>query len=75
MKTIIVRKNRLFTIDRSVLKEEAKRDDICNALYAAVYLEFIGASKNPTYRDKTPKDLLLEVNKFANKWLQKKGLL
>jgi len=75
MKTIIVRKNKMFVINKSELSVEAKKDSNCNALYADIYTEFKGASQNPTYKGKTPKEMLDEVNKFANDWLQTKGLL
>lgn len=74
MKTIIYRKNRMFVIDKSQLIAAANREDICNALYAALYTEFKGASKNPRYLDRTPKDMLTEINIFANDWLKSRGL-
>jgi len=41
MEKVIIRKNKLFIIDKSKLKPEARKEEIFNALYAAVYEEFL----------------------------------
>ena len=74
MANVIIRKNRMFVIDKSQLKTKAKKDEVCTALYAAIYTEFVGASKNPAYRGKDHKAMLDEVNRFAFNWLKERGL-
>lgn len=71
---LIYRKNKQFIINRSLLKPEANRTDICNALYAAIYDEFKGASSNKIYSDLTPLELINKLNQFAEKWLTDRGL-
>lgn len=75
MKQIIYRKNKMFMIDKEQLKAEARRDDIYNALYAAIYLEFQGASKNQNYSKLTNLERFNQVNTFAYNWLLTRGLI
>lgn len=75
MSDIIIRKNRMFIIDKSQLKPQAKKDEVCTALYAAIYKEFAGASKNSRYRGLDAKAMLDAVNVFAKGWLKQKGLM
>lgn len=75
MKNIIYRQNKMFCIDKSKLSEKARSNDIINALYAAIYTEFIGASKSQYYKDLTPLERLDKVNEYANKWLSERGLV
>jgi len=72
---VISRRNRLFVINKEVLKVSTKKDEICNALYAAVYTEFQGASKNPRYKNLTTQEMLIKVNEFAFQWLNQRGLI
>jgi len=74
MKPIINRRNRMFVIDKSQLKPEAQKNHIMNALYAAVYAEFKGASENPDYRNLTLLDRMKALNAFAENWLKERGL-
>lgn len=74
MKQIIIRKNKKFIIDEEQLKPQAKKTDVCNALYSAIYQEFLGASENPKYKDLTLIDRFNKVNEFALMWLKKRGL-
>ena len=64
----------MFKIDRTQLIESANTDQVCNALYAAVYTEFVGASTNPLYSHLSNLDRMNKVNEFANKWLEERGL-
>ena len=64
----------MFVIDRSQLSTAANKEAICNALYGDLYSEFKGAVKNPQYKDLTQKDMLTQVNIFANDWLKTRGL-
>lgn len=74
MEKLIYRKNKLFIIDKSKLKPAAKKDEVCNALYAAIYEEFSGAVYNDDYKDMSSVDRLWKMNDFAWKWLEKRGL-
>jgi len=75
MKQVIYRQNKMFVIDREQLKPKARSDEICNALYAAIYTEFAGASENPDYKDLTNLEKFVKINTFANIWLQTRGLI
>lgn len=75
MKNIIQRRNKLFVIDKSQLKPGIKVDEICVALYAAIYTEFQGASKHPNYSNMTNLEKLSEINSFAYSWLKTRGLV
>ena len=74
METIIIRKNKLFCIDKSKLSQKACKEDILNALYAAIYNEFSGANYNDDYKNLTALEKLNKVNEFAHKWLSDRGL-
>lgn len=75
METVIYRKSKLFVIDKDKLKPHAKKEEIYNALYAAIYVEFQGASKNPVYKDMTSLDKIEQVNAFAYNWLKQRGYI
>lgn len=75
MEKIIYRRNRMFCIDKSKLKPAAQKNDIMNALYAAIYKEFSGANYNSDYSNLTTIDRLEKVNQFAHSWLNERGLL
>ena len=72
---MVYRKNKMFIIDKSKIKSDTKIDEICSSLYAEIYTEFNGASKNPKYKHLASKDMLEEMNKFAYLWLKKRGLI
>lgn len=74
MKTVIIRKNNKFWIDRTQLSAAANKETICNALYAAIYTEFLGASKNPNYMHLNNLEKLNKLNEFALNWLKIRGL-
>jgi len=74
MKRYIYRQSCQFKLDKQLLKPEARRDNICNALYAAVYTEFSGASNNKIYSHLTNAEKLNKVNEFVDKWLKERGL-
>ena len=75
MKQVIYRKNKLFVIDKEQLKPNARRDEIYNALYAAMYTEFQGASNNPAYSNLNNLEKLDAINAFAYNWLRTRGLV
>ena len=72
---IFYKKGAKFVIKRSNLSAAANKDQTINALYAAAYVEFLGASKNPAYAGLTPKDRIAALNTFAKNWLQERDLL
>lgn len=72
---IFYRQNRLFKIDTSQLSGDALKPENINALYAAVYAEFVGAVNNPKYKNLTPLQKMTKLNQFAQNWLVNKGLL
>ena len=74
METIIYRKNKLFCINKDKLSSKARKDDVINALYAAIYTEFSGATYNVDYKDLTPLEKLNKLNEFAHRWLSERGL-
>ncbi len=65
----------MFVIDKSQIKASVNKDEICNALYGAIYTEFAGASKNPRYQGLNPKTMMEKVNTFAFEWLDERELL
>lgn len=73
MSQIIRRRNSMFVIDKTLLDPKANNPEIINSLYAAIYVEFKGAVKNPNYKNLTPKDRFQKVNDFANDWLKERG--
>lgn len=74
MEQLIYRKNKMFIIDKSKLKPQARKDDVCTALYAAIYEEFSGASYNQDYMSLDYISRLNKLNEFAWKWLEQRGL-
>lgn len=74
MANIVNHRNNLFVVDEAQLKPEARKPAIINALYAAIYSEFKGAAKHPSYRNLTALERMQAVNDFANKWLKERGL-
>lgn len=74
MLTLIYRKNGKFFIDQSQLKIESRKTEICNALYEAIYKEFMGASENSVYKSLTPLEKMQKLNDFAHDWLKNRGL-
>ena len=74
MDNLIYRKNKMFIIDKSLLKPKAQREDVYTALYAAIYTEFSGATYNDDYANLTPLEKMRKLNEFAWKWLEQRGL-
>jgi len=75
MEKVIYRKNKFFIIDKDKLKPLGRKDEVYNALYAAIYTEFQGANENPNYKDLTNLDKLDQVNTFAFNWLKQRGFV
>ena len=72
---IFYRENRYFKIDTTQLSGDALKPQNINALYSAVYKEFIDAVNNTKYKDLTATQKMTKLNQFAQNWLQNKGLL
>ena len=72
--SIFYRQNNQFKIDTTKLSSKANTTQIKNALYAAVYQEFFGASENPKYKDLTLVQRINKLNEFAENWLIQRGL-
>jgi len=76
MKQVIYRQNKMFIVDKDLIVAPSnKKDKICNALYAAIYTEFAGASKHPEYAKMTNFDRVKALNEFAYDWLKSRGLI
>jgi hypothetical protein len=75
METIVYRKNKMFCIDKAKLSQKARKDEIINALYAAIYTEFAGANYNDDYKNLNSLERLTKINEYANKWLSERGLV
>jgi len=73
-RTLVYRQNRLFKIDVTQLAPKAKRPEVINALYAALYDEFKGAVDNDKYSNLTYKERMDLINDYAHSWLTKRGL-
>jgi hypothetical protein len=72
---LIYRQGKLFKINESLLSKQANKTDIKNALYAAIYDEFKGASENPIYMQLTPLEKMQRLNDYASNWLKDRGLV
>lgn len=72
---LIYRQGKLFKINESLLSPQANKVSIKNALYAAIYDEFRGASENPLYMHLTPLDRMQKLNDYASNWLKDRGLI
>jgi hypothetical protein len=72
---IINRNNHLFVIDITQLNAKGKKIQNKNALYAAIYDEFFGASENKKYKNLTNLDRFNKLNEFATEWLKEMGFL
>lgn len=64
----------MFIIDKKQLKPAAQKDDVCLALYAAIYKEFSGAVYSDDYSHLTSLEKMNKINEFAWKWLEQRGL-
>lgn len=65
----------MFIIDKAKLKPAAQKEDVCQALYAAIYQEFSGANYNEDYSSLTPLERMNKLNEFARNWLKERKLL
>lgn len=70
---VIIRRNRLFCIDESVLPSSANTTPFKGALYAAIHEEFKGAAYSEQYKTLTPEQRMKSINDYAWKWLEERG--
>lgn len=70
---VIVRRTRLFSIDETVLPEQANTNSIKVALYAAIHEEFKGAAFSERYKTLTIEQRMQSINDFAWQWLEDRG--
>lgn len=70
---IFYRFNNEFKIKDSELPSSARNTAVKNALYADVYVEFLGAINNPKYKNMTALEKMNTLNSFADKWLKDRG--
>lgn len=72
-RTLVYRQNRLFKLDTDQLPARAKVSSVMNALYAALYEEFLGAQFSGKYGNMDLVTRMQAVNDFASQWLIDKG--
>lgn len=70
---VIVRKNKLFKIDETVLPTAANTHPTKGALYAAIYSEFVGSAFSQKYKSLSIKERMQAVNDYAWAWLNTRG--
>jgi hypothetical protein len=75
MKPLVYRQNRLFKLEVSELPLKARSIPVQNALYAAIYDEFLDAQINPKYLNTDLVQRIQAVNDFARQWLIDKGFV
>jgi hypothetical protein len=73
MRPLVFRQGSMFKIDLNQLPTKAKNNQVINALYADIYLEFLQANSNPKYARLTVAEKLQAVNTYATNWLKDKG--
>ncbi len=72
-KPIVYRQNRLFKIDHEVLPPSARKTEVINDLYVAIFKEFQGAEYSDKYSKMTYQERMVAINEYAKSWLLKKG--
>lgn len=70
---IVYRKNKLFCINRDALPKSAQREDVIQALYAVISVEFRGAEENDKYRGLSFDSKMKLLNEFVKNWLTIRG--
>lgn len=75
MPDLIIRKGKLFSVNKDVLSSKANKSDIINALYFALFQEFAGAVRNDKYKNETNQQKISLMNSFAYNWLKERNLL
>ena len=72
---IVSRNNGMFVLNEQALTIDARTPAVTNALYAAIYDEFLGATTNPKYQNLTTLERFNKLNEFARDWLSVRGFL
>jgi hypothetical protein len=70
---LIYRQGRLFKINDNMLPETARKMDVKNKLFIALFREFQGASVNDKYKSLSIQDRIAKLNQFAQEWLTIQG--
>lgn len=70
---LIYRQGRLFRINDNLLPECARKMDVKNKLYIALFREFQGASISEKYKSLSIQDRISKLNDFAKEWLKLQG--
>ena len=65
--------NGRLVIDDNSLNPAAQNTMVKNALYAAIYSEFLGANKNEKYKKLNTLQRFNKLNEFATQWLKDRG--
>lgn len=70
---LIYRQGKLFKINDAELPITARKMDVKNRLYIALFREFQGASENDKYKSLSIQDRIAKLNVFARDWLTLQG--
>ncbi len=70
---LIYRQGRMFKINDEKLPQTARKMDIKNKLFVALFREFQGASVNDKYKDLTIQQRIEKLNDYAKDWLIQQG--
>jgi len=70
---LIYRQGRMFRINDDMLPQTARKMDVKNRLFVALFREFQGASVNDKYKSLSIQDRIAKLNDFAKEWLTLQG--
>ncbi len=70
---LIYRQGRMFRINEDMLPQTARKMDVKNKLFVALFREFQGASVNDKYKSLSIQDRIAKLNDFAKEWLTLQG--
>jgi hypothetical protein len=63
----------MFRINDNLLPQTARKMDVKNRLFIALFREFQGASENDKYKSLSIQDRIAKLNDFAKEWLITQG--
>ncbi len=70
---LIYRQGRMFRINDEKLPQTARKMDVKNRLFVALFREFQGASVNDKYKSLSIQDRIAKLNEYAQEWLTLQG--
>lgn len=70
---LIYREGRLFKINDNLLPVSARKLEVKQKLFIALFREFRGAVDNDKYKDLSIQERIAKLNEFAKEWLNSKG--